>query len=84
MTGRITAIRVDTELGWIVIQDEETGFEEKRFIWSDLVRDYTATDRLRQSIWLSLLRDALVHSLIVTVNDGEEGNLLTSVDLKRV
>ena len=83
MTGRITEIRVDTELGWIIIQDEETGMEEKRFIWSDLVREYTPTERLRQSMWLSLLRDALVHSLVVTVNEGEEGNLLTSVDLKR-
>ena len=82
MTGRITEIRVDTELGWIVVEDVETGLVEKRFIWSDLVREYTATDRLRQSIWLSLLRDALVHSLVVDVNEDDD-NFLTGVVLKR-
>ena len=82
MTGRITEIRVDTELGWIVIQDAETGLHEKRFIWSDLVREYTATDRLRQSMWLSLLRDALVHSLVVNVNEDDD-NFLDSVTLIR-
>ncbi len=82
MIGRITEIRVDTELGWIGVEDEDTGVVEKRFIWSDLVRDYTASDRLRQSMWLSLLRDALVHNLVVSVAEDDD-NFLTAVILKR-
>lgn len=82
MTGRITEIRVDTELGWIGVEDQETELVEKRFIWSDVVRQYTAADRLRQSMWVSLLRDALVHNLVVNINEDAD-NFITSVVLKR-
>lgn len=64
VTGRVVEVMVSSDYGWTRIEQED-GLIAKVIIWSEVVEDYSPTQRILHGMWLALLRDALTNNLIV-------------------
>ncbi len=80
MVGTVEELSVGLESGWVRIREDGAYEVTKLFVWSDLVFDYTPADRVRHSMWISLLRDALSRGLTVSVTESDD----TPLHIERV
>ncbi len=74
VTGRVVEVLVSSDYGWTRIEQED-GSIEKVFIWSEVVADYSPTQRILHGAWLALLRDAMTNSLAVDAFAPELGTM---------
>jgi hypothetical protein len=74
VTGRVVEVMVSTDYGWARIEQED-GSIEKVIVWSEVIEDYSPTQRILHGMWLGLLRDAMTNSLIVDAFAPQFGTL---------
>ena len=77
--GTVSEIDVFEEYAWVKIED--SGDTETVFIWSNYAADYSPQQRLVHGAWLSLLREALVNRLQVSVYHPSDSSMMSSLDL---
>ena len=64
VTGRVVEVMVSVDYAWTLIESEE-GLTEKVVIWSEVIEDYSPTQRIQHGMWVAMLRDAMVNNLTV-------------------
>jgi hypothetical protein len=74
VTGRVVEVMVSSDYGWTRIEQED-GSIPKLIIWSEVVEDYSPTQRILHGMWLALLRDALTNNLIVDAGAPQFGTM---------
>jgi hypothetical protein len=82
MTGNVTCVRLIDDAGFTQLVDA-TGEKETFILWFPPFTspEISAFERIMQSMWISLLREAHVNGLPVTVVHPEGGAIVTAVQL---
>jgi hypothetical protein len=79
MTGTVTCVRVFDDAGFTQLID--TAGEKETFILWFAPPEISAFERVMHSMWVSLLREALVNGLPVTVVHPDGNARVTTVQL---
>lgn len=80
-TGQVTDLQIFTGFGKVYVQDETDGANEAFVLYSD--GDGVVSDRVLQSMWVSMCRDAIVSGRRVSVSTVDANSALVgSIDLK--
>jgi hypothetical protein len=83
-SGTVEDLLVAEDIGIVKIRETESGEVVSLLIWSYLVQEDTPENRMLHTMFLSLLRDALVHRLPVLVNENDDGTMVLNVSVSRV
>jgi hypothetical protein len=76
-TGKVSCVQVGDDFCFTAIQNGATSQLEVYILWWD-PGDIPVVDRIRLSMWLAMLRDAMSRCLDVTVvHDDDSANVLT-------
>ncbi|MEV0177072.1 hypothetical protein AB0I00_38965 [Streptomyces sp. NPDC050803] len=79
MTGNVTCLRVFDDAGFVQLSGAG-GVKETFILWF-APPEISAFERIMHTMWISLLRDALVSGLPVTVLHPDGNARLTTVQL---
>ena len=81
-TGTVTCIQIGDDFGFFTVKNSTTAATETLIIWFGS-SDPSAFTRILQSMWVSLLRDAINTGSQVIAVHPNGGAIITSLELSK-
>lgn len=82
ITGTINYVNVGTEGDVCCISVATSTGNSTKLLWSYIVQDDTAENRILHSMWLGMARDAIKHGLNIRITNDSGSSLATLVELQ--
>jgi hypothetical protein len=79
--GTVEELLVAEDIGIVKVRESDTGEIVSLLIWSYFVQEDTPENRMLHTMFLSLLRDALVHRLPVVIGETEDTTMVLNVSV---
>jgi hypothetical protein len=78
LTGPVTCFLIGDDFCFMQMTNPSTSKPEAFILWT-FPNQFSSVDRIRLSMWVAMLRDAISNNIVVTVTHGDNSALVTDL-----